>query len=73
MALVMCGTLLIVRTVPLRRDEDIHLNGFAEILSDTLSLNDVLVDLAGCDIVVSSECGQKISLIVAEIKIHFLY
>jgi hypothetical protein len=49
------------------------LNGFTEILSHTFSLNDVLVDLAGCDVVVSGECGKKISFIVAEIKVHFLY
>lgn len=52
---------------------DIHLNGFTEILSHTLSLNNVLVDLAGCDVVVSGECGKKISFIIAEIEVHFLH
>jgi hypothetical protein len=51
----------------------LHLNSFTEILSHTLSFNDMLIDLAGCDIVVSGECSKKISFIISEIEIHFLY
>lgn len=51
---------------------DLHLNSFAEILTHTLSFNNMLIDLAGCDVVVPGKCGQKISFIIAEIEIHFL-
>lgn len=47
------------------------LNGAAEVITATLLLDNVLVDLAGCDVVLASEGDVEIALVVAEIKVDF--
>jgi hypothetical protein len=47
------------------------LHGFAEIVAFALALDDMLVDLAGCDVVVAREGDVEVALVVAEIKVDF--
>lgn len=49
----------------------LHLNGLAEVFADAFAFNNLLVDLASCDVVVSGESGEEISLVVSEIQVHF--
>lgn len=48
-----------------------NLHGLAEIIALSLAFDDVLVYLAGCDIVVASQCDVEVSLVVAEIEVDF--
>jgi hypothetical protein len=52
-------------------DVGYHLHRLAEIVAFALALNDVLVDLAGCDIVVACEGDIEVAFVVAEIEIDF--
>jgi hypothetical protein len=52
-------------------DVGYHLHRLAEIVAFALALNDVLVDLAGCDVVVACEGDVEVTLVVAEIEIDF--
>jgi len=47
------------------------LNRLAEIVADTLSLDDRLVNLARRDVVIACEGCEEVALVVAEIEIHF--
>jgi hypothetical protein len=47
------------------------LHGFAEVVAFALALDDMLVDLAGCDVVVAREGDVEVTLIVAEIEVDF--
>jgi hypothetical protein len=49
--------------------DDLH--SLAEIVTFSLALNDVLVDLASCDVVVAGEGDVEVSLVIAEIEIDF--
>lgn len=67
MALVMWGTLRMVRLLSTDywNPQHLHLDGLSKIVANTFSLDDVLVYLAGRNVVVSGEGRQKISLVVA--------
>jgi hypothetical protein len=45
----------------------LHLNCFAKIIASTLPLDDLLVDLAGRNVVVSGKGGKKVALIISDI------
>jgi hypothetical protein len=47
------------------------LDGLAEVVADTLALDDGFVDLASGNVVVASKGGEEVTLVVAEIEIHF--
>ena len=47
------------------------LDGAAEVVSATLFLNYVLVDLAGCDVVLACEGDVEVALVVTEIEVDF--
>ena len=42
-----------------------------KVISTTLALDDVLVDLTGCDVVLAGESDVKISLVVPEVEVDF--
>ena len=46
------------------------LHGFSEVVAASFTADDVLVDFAGRDVVVSLQSHVEESLVVAEIKIH---
>jgi len=46
------------------------LNSFSKVVATSFTIDDILVDLAGRDVVVSSQSHVKEPLIVAEVKIH---
>lgn len=46
------------------------LNGFSEVVSVSFTVDDVLVDFAGGDVVVSSQRYVQKSLVVTEVKIY---
>lgn len=50
---------------------NLHLDRLSQILSDALTLDDMLVNLSGRDVVVSGECGEEVSFVVSKIEIHF--
>lgn len=47
------------------------LNGAAEVVAATLFLDYVLVDLAGCDVVLAGESDVEVALVVTKIEIDF--
>jgi hypothetical protein len=47
------------------------LYGFTQVVALALALDDVLVDLAGGDVVVAREGDVKVALVVAEIEVDF--
>lgn len=47
-----------------------HLNGPAEVISPSLALDDMLVDLAGGDVVLSGQGDVEITLVVAEVEVY---
>ena len=47
------------------------LHGLAEVVADTFVRDDVLVDLAGGDVVVPSQGREEVPLVVAQVEIHF--
>lgn len=47
------------------------LNGAAEVVSATLFLDYVLVDLAGCDVVLAREGDVEVALVVTKIEVDF--
>jgi hypothetical protein len=49
--------------------DDLH--GLAQVVALALALDNVLVDLAGCDVVVAGEGDVEVALVVAEIEIDF--
>jgi hypothetical protein len=49
--------------------DDLH--GFTQIVALALALNDVLVDLAGRDIVVAGQGDVEVALVVAKVEIDF--
>ena len=46
------------------------LNGFSEVVAASFAADDVLVDLAGRDVVVSLQRHVEESLVVAEVKVY---
>jgi hypothetical protein len=42
-----------------------HLHGLSQIVTATFALNDVLVDLAGSDIVLAGESDIEVAFVVA--------
>lgn len=53
-----------------RNGGDVHLNGLAEVVTSALGLDDLLVDLAGGNIVVAGQGREQVALVVAQIEIH---
>ena len=53
-----------------RNGGDVHLNGLAEVVTSALGLDDLLVDLAGGNIVVAGQGREEVALVVAQIEIH---
>jgi len=49
----------------------ITLNSFPKVVTTSFAVDDVLVDFASGDVVVSAQCNIKKPLIVAEVKINF--
>jgi hypothetical protein len=47
------------------------LHRLAEIVALALALDDVLVDLAGGDVVVACEGDVKVALVVAQVEVDF--
>ena len=47
------------------------LHGLAKVVSTTFSLDDLVVDLPGCDVVVSRKSNSNETLVVAQVKIDF--
>lgn len=47
------------------------LNGFTQIVALALAFDDVLVDLAGGDVVVACEGDVEVALVVTEIEVNF--
>lgn len=47
------------------------LHGFTQIVALALALDDVLIDLAGGDVVVAGEGDVEVALVVAEIEVDF--
>jgi hypothetical protein len=47
------------------------LHGLAKIVSASLALNDLLVDLASCNVVVAGEGDVEVALVVAEVEVDF--
>jgi hypothetical protein len=45
----------------------LHLNCLAKIVPPTLSLNDLLIDFARRDVVISSQGGQKIAFVITDV------
>jgi hypothetical protein len=48
-----------------------NLYRLAKIVAFALALDDVLVDLTSCDIVVAGESDVEVTLVVAEIEVDF--
>jgi hypothetical protein len=48
-----------------------NLNRLPQIISSPLTLNHMLVDLPGCDIMIPSQGDIQISLIISQIKVCF--
>jgi len=48
----------------------LHLDRLSEVVSSAFPLDDGLVDLAGCDVVLSGQRGQEIPLVVAKVEVH---
>jgi len=48
-----------------------NLNGLSEVVTATLTLNDVLVDLAGGDVVLASEGDVEIAFVISEVEVDF--
>lgn len=46
-----------------------HLHRLAQVVALALTLDDVLVNLARCDVVIACECDVEVSLVVAEIEV----
>jgi hypothetical protein len=47
------------------------LNGAPEVVATALALDDVLVDFAGCDVVLAGEGDVQVALVVAEVEVDF--
>lgn len=48
-----------------------NLNSLSEIVTATLTLDNVLVDLAGGDVLVAREGNVEIALVVSKIEVNF--
>lgn len=48
-----------------------NLNSLSEIVTATLTLDNVLVDLAGGDVLVAREGDVEIALVVSKIEVNF--
>lgn len=47
------------------------LHGATKVIAAPLLLNDMLVDLAGCDVILTSESNVQVALVVSEVEINF--
>jgi hypothetical protein len=47
------------------------LNCASEVIATSLLLDNMLVDLAGCDVVLASERNVEITLVVSEVEVYF--
>lgn len=48
-----------------------HLHSTAKVVTSSLSLDDVQVDLAGGDVIFSSQCYVQVPLVVAQVEVDF--
>lgn len=48
-----------------------NLYGMSKIVTASLLVDNELIDLAGCDVVVAGQCDVEVALVVAEIQIDF--
>lgn len=46
-----------------------HLHRLAQVVTFTLALNNVLVNLAGCDVVLAGQGNVEVSLVVSKVKV----
>ena len=70
MALVIWGTLFQSAKDSKTNSMHLHLDRLSEVVSSAFPLDDGLVDLAGCDVVLSGQRGQEIPLVVAKVEVH---
>ena len=48
-----------------------YLHGLSKVVTPPLTLYDMLVNLAGCDVVLPSQCDVQVSFIVSQIEVNF--
>lgn len=47
------------------------LNSLAEVVTFSLAFDDMLVDLAGCDVIIACKGNVQVAFVVAEIEVNF--